>query len=78
MIPPMGRGHRGGTLSTSSRDSSSRGRSGAHSKPTAVEGPAAAMSAAKEPVAAREGPAAAREGLVAREEGPWRTRGLKE
>ena len=32
MKPPLGRGHRGGTLSISSRDNSNRGRSGAHNR----------------------------------------------
>ena len=70
MIPPLGRGHIGGTIIISSRDSISRGRSGAHSRHTraapaaAAEGPAAVdvPTAVEGPVAAREGPAAAEEG----------------
>ena len=59
MIPPLGRGHRGGTLSISRTDSISMGRSGAHSRHTRVV-----------PVAAAEGPAAARDEPTVGEEGP--------
>ena len=86
MIPPLGRGHRGGALSISSRDSSSRGRSGAHIRRTRVgaccggrgAGFYGAMSAAEEPTAAREGSAAARKGPTAGDEGTWSTHDLKE
>ena len=78
MISPLGRGHRGGTLSiTSSRGSGSRGSSGARRRALGPAPAAAAKGpAANEPVAV--GSAEAGEGPAAGEVGPRCTYGLKE
>ena len=94
MISPLGRGHRGGTLSiTSSRGRGSRGSSGERSRHTKVGaiygcrgadgrgagGNGTSRGAGSSPTA--EGPAVAgpaAEGLAAAGVGPWSTRGLKE